>query len=123
MATNEQNRPPESIPTGGTSAGGGAASAFERPVPPRAEPEISPASVAPEVLPYRPGRPRNRLVSLSRSAGHYTGTVVAMFHRTRRQARRQGIREQAEHMVREHPSVLAGAAVLGFVVGRVLRGR
>ncbi len=109
MATNEPTRPPEPMTTGATPAGGGAARAFERPEA--------------DVAPYRPGAPRNRLVSMSRSVGHYTGTAVGMLRGTRRRSMRQGIREQVEHMVREHPSVLAGAAVLGFVVGRVLRGR
>jgi ElaB/YqjD/DUF883 family membrane-anchored ribosome-binding protein len=34
-----------------------------------------------------------------------------------------GMRERVENMVREHPSVLGGAAALGFIVGRVLKAR
>jgi hypothetical protein len=118
MATNEQNLPPEAVTPGGTTAAGGAASAFERPVPPVAQPEvaISPAEAAPEVTIVEP---RTRLVSFARTAGHYLGAAV----RTYRSTRREGVSEQAKRMVRQHPSSLAGAAAAGYVVGRVLRGR
>jgi hypothetical protein len=115
MATNE-NRPPESIPFGGTGAAGSAASAFERPIP---EPVAPLPTEVPEVAIYRPGEPRTRLVSFSRAAGHYLGATV----RTFRSARRQSVRERAENMVREYPASLAGAAAAGYIVGRVLKGR
>lgn len=120
MATNEQNLPPEAVTPGGTSAAGGAASAFERPVPPVAQPEVAispPAAEAPEMI--IAGEPRSRLVSLARTAGHYLGAAV----RTYRNTRSEGVGERAKRMVREHPSSLAGAAAAGYVVGRVLRGR
>ncbi len=116
MATNEQKRPPEAVTPGGTTATGGAASAFERPVRPVAQPEVA-ISPPPEVVIAI--ERRNRLVSLARTAGHYLGAAV----RTYRATRREGVSEQAKRTVRQHPSSLAGAAAAGYVLGRVLRGR
>ncbi len=120
MATNEQNRPPEAVTPGGTTAAGGAASAFERPVPPVAQPEvaISPPA-AEEVIIHRAVAPQTRLVSLARSAGRYLGATVRAYRTTRS----EGVSEQAKRMVRQHPSSLGGAAVAGYLVGRALRGR
>ena len=122
MASNEQNRPPEAVTLGGTTAAGGAASAFERPVPPVEQPEVSispPAAEEPEVSIHGALAPSTRLVSLARSTGHYLGATVRAYRTTRR----EGVGEQAKRMVRQHPSSLGGAAVAGYLVGRVLRGR
>lgn len=121
MAANEPIRPPEATTTG-TGAGGGAASAFEHAAAraAAAEPVITPA--APDVTIYRPAV-HTRLVSFSRSAGHYAGRAVALVRNPRQQQRVSGgvgIRQKAEQMVRDNPAVLAGAAAAGYVVGRVL---
>ncbi len=109
MATNEPHRSSETATPGGATAAGGTASAFERPVPPIETPEVT----------VRPAVKRGRLVSASRSAGHYTGAAVRVYQTTRR----EGIGEQARNLVRRYPASLAGAAAAGYLLGRILRGR
>ncbi len=76
-----------------------------------------------------PGVPARRLtgsrrvVRASHFAGNAAGTVARWAHNTRgvREMRPEDARREVEHFITEHPVSLAGAALAGFLLGRLLR--
>ncbi|HWR53042.1 MAG TPA: hypothetical protein VN428_18165 [Bryobacteraceae bacterium] len=74
-------------------------------------------------IPARHGTASRRVVRASHVAGSAAGTVARWAHNSRnvRNIQPQDARREAEHFITEHPVSLAGAALAGFLLGRLLR--
>lgn len=74
-------------------------------------------------IPARRSTQSRRVVRASHIAGNAAGTVARWAHNSRnvRDIRPDDARRSAETFISEHPWSLAGAALAGFVLGRLLR--